>query len=108
MIQEMELSGAAGHCARALDNSSFGSCSSSLAHDTDEAMSTSSRKSPSMRKERDWWSVDLEGGMEKLEVVGHLSRTEGGSVDPKGKMGHWSTRTSTTQEESEEQKGAEH
>ena len=39
-------------------------------------------------KERDWWSVDLEGEMEKPEVVGHLPRTEGGFVDPKGKMGH--------------------
>ena len=38
-------------------------------------------------------SVDLEGEMEKLEVVGLLSRTEGGSVDPKGKMGHLSDRT---------------
>ena len=35
MIQEMELSGAVGHFPRDLDNSSFGSCSSSLAHDTD-------------------------------------------------------------------------
>ena len=45
--------------------------------------------------------------MEKLEVVGHLSRTEGGSVDPKGKIGHWSARTKITKEESEELEGAE-
>ena len=35
------------------------------------------------RKES-WWSVDLEGEMEKLKVVGPWSGTEGGSVDPKG------------------------
>ena len=39
-------------------------------------------------KESDWWSIDLEGDMEKLEVIGPWSGTEGGSVDPKGKMGH--------------------
>ena len=42
MIQVMELSGAVGHCPGALENSSFGSCPSSLAHDTDEATSASS------------------------------------------------------------------
>ena len=31
------------------------------------------------------WSVDLEGEMEKLEVAGPVVRTEGGSVDPKGR-----------------------
>ena len=30
--------------------------------------------------------------MEKLEVIGLLSGTEGGAVDPKGKIGHWSAR----------------
>ena len=42
MIQGMELSGAVFHCPGALENSSFGSCSSSLAHDTDEATPASS------------------------------------------------------------------
>ena len=46
------------------------SCSSSLAHDTGEAMSASSRHPPSIKLERDWWSADLEGEMEKLEVDG--------------------------------------
>ena len=58
-------------------------------------------------KERDWWSVDLEGGMEKLEVEGLLSRTEAGSVDPKRKMGHWSARKTTGKEGREKLKGAE-
>ena len=39
MPQRMELSGAVGHCSGAF---SFGSCSSSLAHDTEEALSASS------------------------------------------------------------------
>ena len=38
----LELSGAVGHFSGTLDNSSFGSCSSSLALDTDEAVSASS------------------------------------------------------------------
>ena len=45
---------------------------------------------PAKGKERDWWSVDLEGDLEKLEVVGLLSRTEGGSVDLGRKRAHWS------------------
>ena len=43
MLQRLELRGAVGHFSGALDNSSFGSCSSSLALDTDEAMSASAR-----------------------------------------------------------------
>ena len=51
------------------------SASSWEAQDADDAMSGSS-----------WTAVaDLEGEIEKLEVVGLPSRTEGGSVDPKGK-----------------------
>ena len=96
MLQRMELSGAVRHCSGAFHNSSFGSSSPSLALETDEAMSVSSkmaqdaddampessRTALAKGKERDWWSIDLEGEMEKLEVVGHLPRTEGGSVDP--------------------------
>ena len=102
MLHRMELSGAVGHCSGAFDNSSFGSCSSSLALDTDEAMfasykmaqdaddamSESSWAAAAKGKERDWWSIDLEDEMEKLEVVGILSGIEGGSVDPKEMMGH--------------------
>ena len=97
-FQELKV----GHCSGAFDNSSFGSCSPSLALDTDEAMSASSKMAQDAEdamsvsswtavakgKERGWWSIDLEGEMEKLEVVGPCSGTEGGSVDPKWKMGH--------------------
>ena len=86
-----------GQWSGAHDNSSFGSCSSSLAFDTDEAMSASSKMAKDAEevmsesswtalakgKERDWWSNDLEGEMEKLEVTGPWSGTEGGSVGPK-------------------------
>ena len=57
-----------------MDNSSFGSCSSSLALDADETMSASSKMAQDVddamsesswtalakEKERDWWSIDLE------------------------------------------------
>ena len=42
-LQRLELSRAVGQWSGAHDNSSFGSCSSSLAFDTDEAMSASSK-----------------------------------------------------------------
>ena len=54
-----------------------------------------------MGKERDWWSADLEGEMEKLEVEGSFSVTVGGSVDPERKVDHWSTRTVLTKAESD-------
>ena len=59
------------------------------------------------KKESNWWSVELEGEMEKLEVAGLLSGIHGGSVDPARKMGHWSARLKTAREGSEEPKGAE-
>ena len=90
----------------AFDSSCFGSCSPS-AHDADEAMSASSWASPAVWKKRDWWSADLEGQMEKLEVEGGSSTTEGGSMDPQWKVGHWSVRIKTTKGGSEEVKGAE-
>ena len=40
-------------------------------------MSGSSWTALAKGKERDWWSVDMEVEMEKLEVVGLLSGTEG-------------------------------
>ena len=36
-----------------------------------------------------------------------MSRAEGGSVDIKGKIDHWSARTKVTKEESEEPRGTE-
>ena len=62
--------------------SSFGSCSPSLVPNIDEAMSVISRMAQEMEeakseapwtaqakeKERDWWSIDLEGEVKELEV----------------------------------------
>ena len=76
MIPVMELSGAIGQFSGALDNSSFGSCSSSLALDTDVAMSASSRMAqdandamseaswPALakEKERDWGEMKWAAG----------------------------------------------
>ena len=83
------------------------SASSRMAQDADEAKSESSWTALAQGKERRWWSIDLEGEMEKLEVVGPWSGTEGGSVDPKGKMGHRSARAKAAKEESEKLKEAE-
>ena len=79
----------------------------SLAPDVDEDLSTSSRRSPSQEKERDWWSADLEGEMEMLELEGRFTVTAGGSVHPEGKADHRSTQTVFTKEGSEGVKGAE-
>ena len=54
MSQGMEPSGAEGGFSGAIDSSSFGSCSPSLAHDADEVMSASSWTSPARWKEGDW------------------------------------------------------
>ena len=70
-----------------------------MAQDADDAMSESSWTSLAKGKERYWWSVDLEGDMEKPDVEGLLSGTEGASVDPKRKMVHWSARIKTTKRE---------
>ena len=53
MLQGGEPSGAEGDFSVATDSTSFCSCSPSLAHDVDEALSTSSRMSPFVGKERD-------------------------------------------------------
>ena len=61
------------------------SASLKMAQETDEAMSELSWTALSKKKESDWWSIDLEHDMEKLEVVGPWSGTEGGSANPKGR-----------------------
>ena len=66
-----------------------------------EDMSTPSRVSPSVERESDWWSADVEGEMEKLAVEGSLSVAASGSKHPDGKTDHWSTQTVFTKEESE-------
>ena len=82
IMQRLEASTARGPRSVGHDNSSFGSCSSSLALHTDEAMSASSRMVQEVDevtsesywtalakgKERYWWSIELEGEVEKLEV----------------------------------------
>ena len=51
-------------------------------------MSESSWTALAKDKERDWWSTDLEGEVEKLEVIeGPLSRSEGDSLDPNNEVG---------------------
>ena len=47
----------------------------------DDAKSESSWTALAKGKGRGWWSIDLEGDMEMLEVIGPWSGTEGGSVD---------------------------
>ena len=114
-LQRLEASSATGSWSGAHDNSSFGSCSSSWTLNTDEAMSASSQmgkdtdeagsESPwtalAEGKERGWWSIDLEGEMVKLEVIGPWSGPEGGSVDAKGKMCCRSPRKKAAREESD-------
>ena len=78
-----------------------------MAKEADEAMSESSWTALAKVIERGWWSIDLEGEMEKLEVIGPWSGPEGGSVDPKGKMCHRSARTQAARVESEKLKEAE-
>ena len=48
-----------------------------------------------------WWRFDLEGEVQKLEVEGSFSVTQGGSMDPEMKADHWSTRAVLTKDESE-------
>ena len=106
-MRRLEESRAIGQWSGGHDCSSSGSCSSSLALHTDEAMSASSRMAHEVDeamsetywtalakgKERDWWSIDLEGDVEKLEASGPWSGTKGDSVEPKGEMGDKSDRS---------------
>ena len=100
----------------ALDNSSFGSCSSFLAHDTDEATSASSwvaRDADDATSESSWAALAKErketGGALTSKVTWRSRRSRRSQADPwipQGKMGHWSARTKITKEESEELKEA--
>ena len=83
------------------------SASSRMAQEVDEAMSGSSWVALAKVKERDWWSIDLEGDVEKLEVSGPWSGTKGDSVELKGEMGHKSDRTEVIREEKEKLKKVE-
>ena len=80
------------------------SASSRIAHDVDEAMSESSWIALAKGKERDWWSIDLEGEVEKIEERGPWSGIEGGSMDLKGEADHKSDRTKVARVEKDKLK----
>ena len=82
MLQGKELPVAEGDFSVATGSFSFRSCSPSLAHDVDEEVSTPSRRSPALGKERDWWNADLKDEMEKLAVEGTFSVAASGSMNP--------------------------
>ena len=67
-------------------------------------MSESSWTALATGNERGWWNVDLEGDMEKLEVTGQWSGTEGGSVDAKGKMATRKRKRKKKKEEKQNEK----
>ena len=112
-MHRLEESRAIGPWSGRHGDSSFGSCSSSLALHTDEAMSASSRMAQKVDeamsesswtalakgKDRDKWTIDLEGEVEKLEARGPWSGTEGDPVEFKGEVGHKSDRTKVTTED---------
>ena len=93
MLQGQELPVVEGAFTVATSSSSFRSFSPSVAPGVDEEVSTPSRRSTSLGKERDWWSADLEGEMEELAVEGSFSVARSGSKHPDGKADHWSTQT---------------
>ena len=65
------------------------SASSKMAKEADEVMSALSWAALAKGKERDWWSIDLEGDMEKLEDAGPWS---GPKTDPWIPKGRWATK----------------
>ena len=104
ILQDCQPSGAGSGSAVAADGSSSFSCSPSMAYDVDESMSTSSRKSPSVGKQSDWWSADLEG---EMEAGGRSPRPKADPGIPKGQADHWSARKVVTNEEGEKVEGTE-
>ena len=93
MPQGKELPVAGGGYTVATGSSSFRFFSPSVEPGVEEGMLTPPRASPSVERERDWWSANLEGEMEKLAVPGSLSLAASGSKHPDGKADHWSTQT---------------
>ena len=61
-------------------------------------MSESSWTALAKEKERDWWSIDLEGEVE-LEEGGLWTVTRGDSMDPEGELSHRSDRKKAAKEE---------
>ena len=70
-------------------------------------MSESSWTALAKGRERYWCSIESEGEVEGLEVMGQWSATESESTDPKGETRHRSARTKTVREEREKQKKVE-
>ena len=101
MLQGKELPVAEREFTVATGSSSFRSFSPSMAPGEEVEMSTLSRESPSLERERDWWSADLEGELEKLAVEWSFSGAASRSKHPDGKADHWSTQTVPRKEESE-------
>ena len=66
------------------------SASSRIAQEMDEVISEASWTALAKEKGRDWWSIDLEGEVEELEVECPWTTTKGDSMDPEGKMNHQS------------------
>ena len=77
-----------------------------MAKEAAEATPESSWTTLAKGKDRGWWSSDLEGEMEKLEVIGPWSGTEGRGY-PRGNMAHSSARIKTAREEGEKLKESE-
>ena len=59
------------------------SASSRMAQEMEEAKSEGVLDRTSKEKERDWWSIDLEGEVEELEVGCPWTVTKGDSMDGK-------------------------
>ena len=59
-----------------------------MAQEMDEVISEESWTALARKKERDWWSIDLEGEVEELEVGCPWTVTKGASMDPEGEMNH--------------------
>ena len=80
------------------------SASSRMAQEVDEVTSESSWTALAKGKERDLWSIDLEGEVEKLEVSSPWFWTKGDSVEPKMETGHKSDRAKVARVEKEKLK----
>ena len=67
----------------------------------EEAKSESYWTAQAKGKERDWWSIDLEGEVEELEEGCPWTVTKGDSMDPEGEMNHKSDGKRAAIEEEE-------
>ena len=70
-----------------------------MAQKMEEAKSEASWTAPAKAKERDWWSIDLEG--EEPEVGCPWTVNKGDSMDPEGEINHQSDGKKAAIEEEE-------